>query len=111
MAAGESDGESKRSYQPPPSSPGGEAARSREKPRARSSRSRDHATGRATLPQVVAQGKRLSFHEDLYHFTLRLSWTAFAALATLAFVGTNIVFALLYMLVPGSILNASSFVD
>lgn len=66
---------------------------------------------RVALPQIVALGRRLAFHEDFYHFVLRLSWGSFLGLVTLAFVVTNIAFALLYMVVPGSVANASGFID
>jgi inward rectifier potassium channel len=69
------------------------------------------ASERSTLPQVHALGALLSFHEDLYHFVLRLSWKAFIGLVTLAFFLTNVAFALLFMVVPRSVANATSFAD
>jgi inward rectifier potassium channel len=68
-------------------------------------------SARAPFPPIVAQGQRLAFHEDLYHFILRLSWKAFFGVVTVAFAATNMLFALLYMAVPGSVANASAFID
>jgi inward rectifier potassium channel len=66
---------------------------------------------RLVFPRIDVMGERLSFHEDFYHVLLRISWKAFFAFVTIAFVLTNIAFALLYMVSPGSVSNASSFVD
>ena len=66
---------------------------------------------RSGAPTVISKGRHLSFHEDFYHFVLQLSWKAFVALVTLGFVATNIIFALLYMIVPGSVQNASTLGD
>ena len=66
---------------------------------------------RARFPQVHVKGRSLWFHEDAYHFMLRLSWTAFVAIASAAFLATNLVFAVLYSLVPNSVSNATSFLD
>jgi inward rectifier potassium channel len=74
-------------------------------------RQRHTAIERTTLPAVQSAGHRVSFRHDAYHYVLRLSWGVFLGLVTLAFLGTNVVFALLYMLVPGSVSNASSFVE
>ena len=66
---------------------------------------------RNAVPRIVARGRRLSFHEDFYHYVLRLSWSAFFGVVTLAFLATNAAFALLYTLQPGSVANATSFAD
>jgi inward rectifier potassium channel len=66
---------------------------------------------RLRFPPVVAVGQSLAFHEDLYHAILRLSWSAFLGLVTLAFAVTNVGFALLYMAAPHSVLNATTFLD
>lgn len=66
---------------------------------------------RTRFPPVVAIGDRLSFHADLYHAILRLSWPSFLAAMSLTFVLTNIVFAALYRAQPGCIQNAGSFLD
>jgi inward rectifier potassium channel len=66
---------------------------------------------RARFPQIDALGTKLSFHEDFYHVILRLSWKAFFGFVTLAFGAVNVLFALLYMAVPGSVLHATAFID
>ena len=50
---------------------------------------------------------------DLYHFLLTSSWPRLLAVLVLAFVGANVVFALAYVDLPGSIENArpGSFAD
>ncbi len=57
---------------------------------------------------VKAIGRKVAFHEDLYHTLLRTSWAQFFGLATLLYVATNAVFAGLYMLQPHSIHDARS---
>jgi inward rectifier potassium channel len=66
---------------------------------------------RSTIPQIVAMGQSLSFHQDFYHFVLRLSWGAFLGLISVVFLVMNVIFACFYMIVPGSVLNAESFID
>ena len=63
------------------------------------------------FPPIIALGDRLSFHADLYHAILRLSWPSFLAFISLAFALTNLLFASLYVAQPGCIQNASSFLD
>jgi inward rectifier potassium channel len=50
---------------------------------------------------------------DLYHFLLTSSWPRLLAVLTVAFVGANVFFALVYVDLPGSIENArpGSFAD
>lgn len=66
---------------------------------------------RASLPAIEAVGVRLMFHEDFYHWVLRLSWTAFFGWVTVAYVATNTIFGLLFYLVPGGVTNANGFFD
>jgi inward rectifier potassium channel len=66
---------------------------------------------RSGFPAIETLGSRLSIHEDFYHVILRLSWKAFFGSVTLAFGAMNVMFALLYMVVPGSVQNATSFID
>ncbi len=55
---------------------------------------------------VKAIGRSVAFHDDLYHTMLRMPWAHFFGLATLLYVVTNAIFALLYMLQPDSIHDA-----
>jgi inward rectifier potassium channel len=66
---------------------------------------------RSKLPVITSQGSRVGYREDLYHFFVRISWGVFLAIVTGAFIGTNIIFALLYMAIPNSVANATAFVD
>ncbi|MBS2013642.1 MAG: ATP-sensitive inward rectifier potassium channel 10 [Deltaproteobacteria bacterium] len=66
---------------------------------------------KASLPTVAARGERLSFHEDFYHWVLCLSWTAFFAWVTVAYVATNAIFGAVYWLIPGGVTNAKDFFD
>ncbi len=63
--------------------------------------------------RVRAIGLQRAWHKDLYHFVLAQSWPRFFLLTGLMFVATNLVFALLYWAVPGSVANArpGSFED
>jgi inward rectifier potassium channel len=66
---------------------------------------------RSSLPKFVTHGAHIPFHDDLYPFILKLSWTRFFALLASAFIILNLVFAGLYMIVPGSVANANGFLD
>ncbi len=66
---------------------------------------------RSRLPKIRALGESISFHDDLYPFILKLSWTAFFAFITALFILVNVAFALLYMAAPHCVTNASSFLD
>ncbi len=66
---------------------------------------------RSRIPAIVAVGRKLAPHEDLYHWVLTLSWTQFFAALTVVFVIVNGLFAAVYMLVPGCIASASGFAD
>jgi inward rectifier potassium channel len=66
---------------------------------------------KGSLPRFHARGERLAFHDDLYHVILRLSWSRYVAVVSGFFLLTNVAFAGLYALAPGSVQNASSFLD
>jgi inward rectifier potassium channel len=66
---------------------------------------------RKSLPIIRVVGQRLSPHEDFYHWVLTLSWPAFFASVTVAYMMTNLVFGSAYYLVAGSVANGSSFLD
>lgn len=66
---------------------------------------------KASLPEIAAVGGSLAFHDDFYHRVLRLSWTAFFAWVTAAYVATNALFGLVYTLIPGGVTNANGFFD
>lgn len=87
-----------------PAAPG-EAARS-SKPRRQKL-----DTARASLPVIRAVGRKLSPHEDFYHWVLTLTWKAFFAWVTIAYFATNALFALAYLAVPGSVANVHGFFD
>src|SRR5215471_3215670 len=63
--------------------------------------------------RVKAVGLRRAPYRDLYHFVLRRSWPEFFLLAGVAFVLTNALFAVLYLLQPGCVANVhpGSFED
>jgi len=66
---------------------------------------------RSNFPNIRAIGRKLSPHEDFYHWVLTLSWTYFFGVVTAAFFVTNAIFAVLFFVVPGSVSNAASFSD
>ena len=53
--------------------------------------------------RIVARGRRASPHEDVYHFLLVRPWWVFLSLGAALYLGLCLVFALLYLMVPGSI--------
>jgi len=63
--------------------------------------------------RVRTIGLQRAWHKDLYHFVLAQSWPRFFLLTGLMFVATNLLFALFYWAVPGSVANArpGSFED
>lgn len=61
--------------------------------------------------RVVAVGRKLAPHEDMYHFVLTLSWPRFFAALAAGFVAVNTLFAALYSLSPGCIVGASKLED
>jgi len=72
-------------------------------------------TRRADAPRarIRAIGLQRAPHKDLYHFVLAQSWPRFFLLTALMFVLTNLFFAALYWLSPGSVSNTrhGSFED
>jgi len=66
---------------------------------------------RATIPRIVALGRRLAPHEDLYHWVLTLTWPRFFVMVGVAFVVLNTIFGAIYSLDPGCIANATGFGD
>jgi inward rectifier potassium channel len=66
---------------------------------------------RAQIPRIVAVGRKLAPHEDLYHWVLALSWAQFFFAVTVAFVLVNAVFAAVYAAAPGSISNTAGLLD
>ncbi len=61
---------------------------------------------RESADQTVALGLRRPWFGDLYHFALRLSWCSFLLGGVALYLAANAVFALLYLVQPGSIANA-----
>ena len=72
-----------------------------------------HLIARGTADQVLAIGLRRQWFTDLYHRTLTISWPAFFTVGASVYVLANILFAVLYLLQPGSIMHAhpGSFPD
>jgi inward rectifier potassium channel len=66
---------------------------------------------RASLPTIKATGQRLAPHEDIYHWVLSLTWSAFFGYVTVAYLFTNAFFGFAYWLARGSVANTSSFAD
>jgi inward rectifier potassium channel len=65
-------------------------------------------SARATLT-IRSLGQQVSLLEDLYHKVLAMPWWRFFAYVTVVWLGTNFVFAALYVLEPGSIANVDGF--
>jgi inward rectifier potassium channel len=65
-----------------------------------------HLVARNTSDQVLAVGLHSAWFTDLYHRILTMSWPRFLALTLAAYLATNMLFAGLYLLQPGSIANA-----
>ena len=61
---------------------------------------------RDTADQVLRFGLEREWFGDLYHRTLTVSWPNFFAIGLAIYGVTNVVFALLYRVQPGSIANA-----
>jgi inward rectifier potassium channel len=66
---------------------------------------------RATMPTIIAVGRKLAPHEDFYHWILTLSWRAFFGWVTVAYMVTNLLFGAAFYALPGSVANASGFLD
>jgi inward rectifier potassium channel len=67
-------------------------------------------SGRGKL-SIRSLGQRVSLLEDVYHKVLAMPWWRFFAYVTAAWLGTNLVFAVLYALGPGCVANAVGFED
>lgn len=69
--------------------------------------------GASGRPRVMRLGDNSTQWRDLYHVMLTLPWLGFLGLIALLYVGANALFALAYLLVPGSITGArpGSFTD
>jgi inward rectifier potassium channel len=65
-----------------------------------------HLIARDTADRVVRLGVEREWFSDLYHRTLTMSWPSFFAVGSLAYIVANVMFALLYLLQPGSIAQA-----
>ena len=68
---------------------------------------------RTTIESVRRVNLPVGWHQDLYHNALSLRWWWFMALGCLAYLAVNVVFAILFLLQPDSIIGArpGSFVD
>jgi inward rectifier potassium channel len=62
-------------------------------------------------PPIRSRGQHVSFFEDLYHRVLAMPWWRFFAYVTASWLGTNLVFAVLYAIEPGCVANAVGFED
>ena len=56
--------------------------------------------------RIIAEGLEGNFWKDVYHNAMTASWPVFIAALAAAFVGTNLVFALLYAASAGAVANA-----
>ncbi|MEZ4453872.1 MAG: ion channel [Nannocystaceae bacterium] len=67
----------------------------------------------ADIPKIEAIGRRKDLFDDFYHSVLSRSWLRHLSLACGFFLAANALFALLYLIEPGSITNArpGSFED
>jgi inward rectifier potassium channel len=63
--------------------------------------------------KIEAIGQKWAPHEDIYHYILTIGWWQFFLFVALAFLGANAVFALGYLVQPGSVSNTrpGSFED
>jgi inward rectifier potassium channel len=66
----------------------------------------NHLIERDTADLVLRIGVEREWFGDLYHRTLMVSWPRFFAIGAFIYIATNIGFATLYLLQPGSIANA-----
>jgi inward rectifier potassium channel len=84
----------------------GRGARLRAEPPAGGDARPARMIARESADQTVALGLRRPWFGDLYHFALRLSWCSFLLGGVALYLAANAVFALLYLVQPGSIANA-----
>jgi inward rectifier potassium channel len=66
---------------------------------------------RASMPTVIAVGRKLAPHEDFYHWVLTLSWRAFFGWTAVAYALTNLFFGTAYYVLAGSVANSTGFLD
>jgi inward rectifier potassium channel len=78
---------------------------------ARSGRRIRFVPSRRTAPAIRSLGQEVSWVEDLYHKILAMPWWRFCASVAAVWLGTNLVFAVLYATQPGSVANANDFED
>ncbi len=64
---------------------------------------------RRTTPAIRSRGQQVTFLDDIYHRVLGMPWWTFFASVVAGWLGANLVFAVLYALVPGCVANASGF--
>jgi inward rectifier potassium channel len=76
----------------------------------RSRRVRFAPNPRAT-PNIRTRGQEVSLFEDVYHKVLGLTWWRFFVYVGAGWFGSNLLFAVLYAMVPGCVTNASGFED
>jgi inward rectifier potassium channel len=67
------------------------------------------ASNTSAIRAIRTRGQRVSLFDDLYHRVLTVSWWRFFVYTAAGWVGTNLAFAALYSLQPGSIANATGF--
>lgn len=60
----------------------------------------------STVLRIRTVGRRWAPHEDLYHTVLTSSWWTFFLSVSVAFLSANALFAVAYVVQPGSIANA-----
>jgi len=63
---------------------------------------------RDSSDRILAIGLRRPWFTDLYHRTLTTTWPRFLLAGSAAYIGGNVLFALLYLIEPGAITNAHS---
>ena len=66
-----------------------------------------HLIARDTADRVVRLGLEREWFGDLYHRILTMRWWGFFAIGSATYIAANLVFAVLYLLQPGSIAHAS----
>jgi len=66
---------------------------------------------KASLPRIEAVGRKLAPYEDFYHWVLTLTWPRFFGWVTVGYMLTNLLFGGAFYLLPGSVTNASGFLD
>lgn len=68
---------------------------------------------RSSADRLLRVGLRANWRSDLYYRSLTLNWWQFILMSALVYLAANVIFAGLYLIQPGSILNArpGSFAD